>query len=53
MLQYGIQRGDIAHNAASGMKKAPKAHKEMQTYTEDEIQQLLRVVKEDRNAHVW
>jgi integrase len=53
MLAYGVERREIAHNVAAAMKKAPRAHAEMKTYTPDEIRQVLRVADGDRNGHVW
>jgi integrase len=53
MLAYGVERREIAHNVAAAMKKAPRTHAEMKTYTPDEIRQVLRVADGDRNGHVW
>jgi integrase len=53
MLAYGVERREIAHNVAAAMKKAPRAHAEMATYTPDEIRQVLRVADKDRNGHLW
>lgn len=53
MLAYGVERREVAHNVAAAMKKAPRAHAEMKTYTPDEIRQLLRAADDDRNGHLW
>lgn len=53
MLAYGVERREIAHNVAAAMKKAPRAHAEMATYTPDEIRQVLRAADGDRNGHLW
>ena len=53
MLAYGVERREIAHNVAAAMKKAPRTHAEMKTYTPDEIRQVLRVADGDRSGHLW
>ncbi len=53
MLQYGCQRRELAHNAAAGMKKVARQHKEMQTYTPAEINRVLEAAGKDRNGHCW
>ena len=35
------------------MKKVPRPRREMQTYTPDEIQLVLRAADKDRNGHLW
>jgi hypothetical protein len=35
------------------MKKDPRAHREMKTYTPDEIRLVLRAADKDRNGHLW
>lgn len=53
MLDYGAERRELAHNVAAAIKKAPKAHSEMATYTPDEIGRVLRAADDDRNGHLW
>jgi len=53
MLAYGVERREVAHNVASAMKKAPRRHVEMKSYTPEEIRQVLRVADGDRNGHLW
>lgn len=51
VLAYGIDRRELAHNAAAGMKKVARQHKEMQTYTPGEINRVLKAADRDRNGH--
>jgi integrase len=51
-LDYGIERRGLARNVAAAMKKVPRQHQEMQTYTPDEIQRVLRAADKDRNGHL-
>src|SRR5258705_12244412 len=53
LLGYGVERRELSHNAAASMKKVPRVHAEMNTYTADEIRQLLRAADTDRNGHLW
>jgi integrase len=53
VLAYGCERRELAHNAAAAMKKVPRAHREMATYTPDEIRTVLRAADNDRNGHLW
>jgi integrase len=52
-LAYGVECRELARNPAAGMKKAECAHREMQTYTPDEISKVLRTTEKDRNGHLW
>jgi integrase len=53
VLAYGNDRKDLAHNAAASMKKVARPHREMETYTPDEIRRVLRTADKDRNGHLW
>jgi integrase len=53
VLAYGIERREIARNVAAAMKKVPRAHQEMSTYTPDEIRRVLRAADKNRNGHLW
>jgi integrase len=53
VLAYGIDRRELAHNAAAGMKKFTRQRKEMQTYTPAEINRVLKAADKDRNGHCW
>jgi integrase len=53
VLAYGCERRELAHNPAAGMKKVPRAHAAMQTYTPAEIRLVLRAADKDRNGHLW
>ena len=53
MLAYGVERRELAHNVAAAMKKVPRLHTEMQTYTGAEIRRVLRAADNDRNGHLW
>lgn len=53
VLDYGMERRELAHNVAAPMKKVPAVHREMDTYTPDEIRKLLKSADTDRNGHLW
>lgn len=53
VLAYGIERRELARNVAAAMKKVPRVHQEMQTYTPDEIRRVLAAADKDRNGHLW
>ena len=53
MLAYGVDRRELSHNVAASMKKVPRVRREMDTYTPDEIRQVLRAADKDRNGHLW
>jgi integrase len=53
LLDYGVERRELSHNAAASMKKVPRVHAEMNTYTPEEIGQLLRTADTDRSGHLW
>ncbi|WP_100501448.1 tyrosine-type recombinase/integrase [Mycobacteroides abscessus] len=53
VLDYGVERRDLSHNPAQGMKKVQRVRREMQTYTPDEIRQVLAAADNDRNGHLW
>jgi integrase len=53
VLAYGVERRDLSHNVAALMKKVQRVRQEMQTYTPDEIRQVLRTADKDRNGHLW
>jgi integrase len=53
VLAYGCERRELAHNAAAAMKKVPRTHAEMQTYTPAEIRRMLRAADKDRNGHLF
>jgi integrase len=53
VLDYGMERRELARSVAAAMKKVPRTHQEMSTYTPDEIQRVLRAADKDRNGHLW
>ena len=54
VLVYGIERRERARNVAAAMKKVPRVHQAMSTYTPDEIRRVLRAADRDlRNGHLW
>lgn len=53
VLAYGMERRELSRNVAEAMKKVPRVHQEMQTYTPDEIRLVLRAADRDRNGHLW
>jgi integrase len=44
---------ELSRNVAAGMKKVPRARREMATYTPEEIGAVLRAADKDRNGHLW
>jgi len=53
VLAYGVERRELVHNAAAGIRKVPRGRREMTTYTADEIRKVLRQADADRNGHLW
>jgi integrase len=53
VLDYGIERRELPRNVAAAMKKVPRVHSEMSTYTPDEIRLVLRAADKDRKGHLW
>ena len=53
VLAYGIERRELGRNVAAALKKVPRVHQEMSTYTPDEIRPVLRAADKDRNGHLW
>ena len=44
---------ELSRNVAAGMKKVPRARREMATHTPEEIGAVLRAADKDRNGHLW
>jgi integrase len=53
LLDYGVECRELSRNVAAGMKKVPRARREMATYTPEEIGAVLRAADKDRNGHLW
>lgn len=53
VLAYGVDRRELGHNPAESMKKVPRVRREMDTYTADEIRQVLTQADKSRNGHLW
>jgi integrase len=53
LLDYGVECRELSRNVAAPIKKVPRKHPEMTTYTPDEIRQVLRAGDKDRNGHLW
>ncbi len=53
VLDYGVERRDLSHNVAAGMKKVQRVRREMDTYTPEEIREVLKLADTDRNGHLW
>ena len=53
VLAYGVERRELAHNAAAGMRKVPGVRREMDTYTPAEIGKVLRAADSERSGHLW
>jgi integrase len=53
LLDYGVECRELSRDVAAGMKKVPRARREMATYTPEEINAVLRAADADRNGHLW
>lgn len=53
VLAYGIERRELSHNAAAGMRRVPSQRREMATYTPEEVGRVLQAADDDRNGHLW
>jgi integrase len=53
LLDYGVERRELARNVAAGMRKVPRIRREMATYTPEEIGKVLRAADKDRAGHLW
>jgi integrase len=53
VLDYDIERRELARNVAAAMKKVGRVHQEMATYEPDEIRRVLRAADKDRNGHLF
>lgn len=53
LLDYGVERRELARNVAGSMRKVPRIRREMATYTPDEIGKVLRAADKDRSGHLW
>ncbi len=53
VLAYGVERRELAHNAAAGIRKVPRERREMDTYLPEEIGRVLKAADGDRDGHLW
>ncbi|MFE5285119.1 Arm DNA-binding domain-containing protein [Nocardia sp. NPDC056611] len=53
VLDYAMDRKLLARNVADQIKAAPQRRKTPDTYTADEVRQVLESLNGDRNEHLW
>ena len=53
VLADAQRQGLVAHNVAELVDRVGVAHKDVDTYTEDEVRQLLTSISADRLGHAW
>lgn len=53
VLAFGMERRELAHNAAAGIRKIPRERPKIKTYEPDEIRKVLTQADTDRNGHLW
>lgn len=53
VLAYGCERRELSHNVAASIRKVPRVRREMDTYTPEEISEVLHAADSDRNGHLW
>jgi integrase len=53
VLTDAQQQGLIVRNVAEHVDPVPRRHRDVDTYTEAEVQQLLAAIADDRLAHAW
>ncbi len=53
MLEDSLAQGLVARNVAAKVDRIPSVHKEMDTYSPEEVNQLLARAAVDRNGHGW
>jgi integrase len=53
VLADAQQQGLVARNVAQNVNRVAQAHKDLNTYTEAEVQALLAAVEADRVGHAW
>jgi integrase len=47
------EQGLVSRNVAENISRVAQAHKDLDTYTEEEVQVLLAAVEDDRLGHAW
>jgi integrase len=53
VLADAQQQGLVARNVAQNVNRVAQAHKDLDTYTEAEVQVLLAAIENDRIGHAW
>jgi integrase len=53
VLADAEQQGLVARNVAQNLNRVAQAHKDLDTYTEAEVQALLAAIEADRVGHAW
>jgi integrase len=53
VLADAQQQGLVARNVAQNLNRVAQAHKDLDTYTEAEVQALLAAIDADRVGHAW
>ena len=53
VLADAQRQGLVVRNVAEHVDRVARPHKDVETYTEDEVQQLLSAIADDRLGHAW
>lgn len=53
LLEDAKRQGLVARNVAEHVSRVATAHRDMASFTEDEVRQLLSSIEDDRLAHAW
>lgn len=53
LLEDAKRQGLVARNVAEHVSRVATAHRDMSSFTEDEVRQLLNSIEDDRLAHAW
>jgi integrase len=53
VLEYGVERRLVGSNVAEKVKRLSKPRKEMNTYTPEDVAEVLKVADGDRDGHLW
>lgn len=53
LLEDAKRQGLVARNVAEHVSRVATAHRDMASFTEDEVRQLLNSIEDDRLAHAW
>ncbi len=53
VLDYAVDRKLVARNVAEQIKAVPRRRRKPDTFTAEEVRQVLDSLTEDRNEHLW